>query len=252
MATLARDEEGWWQAEVARIAAQLLLAGKPVRGGGRSAGGGEDRSLSIETARLAAHAPAMQRRLLRYAAEQLGAALDFSATEALRELALTGRASQRCEVAGGVTAERTYREIRLTAHRELRLTAGLAAGSAARASAKGGETAVEYKIPIPGEVAAAGLGLNVRIEVEAPEGVAAVREATLRAWRAGDRVRLRYSSGPRKVKEVLERLHVTGSDRTNWPVLDVGGRVVWMQGVEAEPEPGIAIFVRALRGFPST
>ena len=37
--------------------------------------------------------------------------------------------------------------------------------------------------------------------------------ATLRNWKPGDRVRLRYSSGLRKVKEVLERKHVTGTER---------------------------------------
>jgi tRNA(Ile)-lysidine synthase len=65
--------------------------------------------------------------------------------------------------------------------------------------------------------------------------------ATLRNWKPGDRVRLRYSSGLRKVKEVLERKHVTGTERALWPVLEAGGRVVWMKGVELEPEPGLAI-----------
>jgi tRNA(Ile)-lysidine synthase len=50
-------------------------------------------------------------------------------------------------------------------------------------------------------------------------------------------VRLRYSSGPRKVKEVLERLRVTGTERAVWPVLEIGGRIVWMRGVELEPDP---------------
>jgi tRNA(Ile)-lysidine synthetase-like protein len=67
------------------------------------------------------------------------------------------------------------------------------------------------------------------------------RVATLRNWRPGDRVTLRHSGGERKVKEVLERLRVTGSGRALWPVLDVGGRIVWMQGVELEPEEGIQV-----------
>jgi tRNA(Ile)-lysidine synthase len=45
----------------------------------------------------------------------------------------------------------------------------------------------------------------------------------------------------RKVKEVLERLRVTGNERAVWPVLEVGGRIVWMRGVELEPEPGFMI-----------
>ena len=54
-------------------------------------------------------------------------------------------------------------------------------------------------------------------------------------------MRLRYSSGPKKVKEVLERMKVTGSGRAVWPVLAVEGRIVWMQGVEVEPEGGIRV-----------
>jgi tRNA(Ile)-lysidine synthase len=65
--------------------------------------------------------------------------------------------------------------------------------------------------------------------------------AKLRNWRPGDRVRLRHSGGLHKVKEVLERLRITGSGRALWPVLEVDGRIVWMKGVELEPEPGIGV-----------
>jgi tRNA(Ile)-lysidine synthase len=43
------------------------------------------------------------------------------------------------------------------------------------------------------------------------------------------------------VKEVLERLRVTGTERGFWPVLEVNGRIVWMRGVELEPELGLRI-----------
>ena len=94
MAELARDEEAWWQAELARLAPQILLPGRPARGGGRTAGGGLAAGLALEVNRFAALAPALQRRLLRHAAEQFGVALDFAATEAVRSLALSwpGRA----------------------------------------------------------------------------------------------------------------------------------------------------------------
>src|ERR1035438_9650738 len=51
--------------------------------------------LALEVTRLAALAPAAQRRLLRFAAEQLGAAPDFAATEALRTSAPAGGAGPR-------------------------------------------------------------------------------------------------------------------------------------------------------------
>ena len=232
MAALARDEEAWWQGEMDRLAPQFLLQGRPVRGGGRA---GED-GLGVDVTRLAALAPALQRRLLRYVAEQLGAAPDFAATEELRALALTGRASQRCELAQGLRAERTPRELRLT----------VGAPSAED------ETVPEYSGTIPCEIVAPAFGLRLRIEIAGRPGPAGSRvtnpsiEATLRNWRAGDRVRLRYSGSPRKVKEVLERMKVTGSGRAFWPVLEVGGRILWMQGVELEPEAGIAVVATSL------
>jgi tRNA(Ile)-lysidine synthase len=163
----------------------------------------------------------LQRRLLRHAAGRLGASLDFQATEALRALALESRAGQKRELAHGLRAERTPRELRLTIE----------------ALSGAGEGAVpEYSMAIPGVIEASAFGLRLRMEAAGPRGT-----VTLRNWKPGDRVMLRYSGSPRKVKEVLERLRVTGSSRSVWPVLELAGRIVWMKGVELEPEPGIAI-----------
>jgi tRNA(Ile)-lysidine synthase len=240
MAELARDEEAWWQTELARLSPQLLLPGSPVRGGGRAGGDGLDRLLSIDVTKLAALAPALQRRLLRYAASQLGAAPDFAATEALRTLALTGRAGQKRELAQGLCAERT--------HRELRLTVAAVAASGQRAAG----AIPEYIVAIPGEVVATGFGIRFRIDVtgpvQAPAGQSLLPGTTakLRNWSPGDKVRLRYSSGQRKVKEVLGRLKVTGTSRALWPVLELDGRIIWMPGVELEPEPGINVVATSL------
>jgi tRNA(Ile)-lysidine synthase len=217
MAALARDEEAWWSAEVARLGPQLLLHGRPVRGGGREACGG----LSIDVTRLARLAPALQRRLLRLAAKEMGAAIDFPATETLRSLVLAGRAGQRLELSQGLRVERTARELRL---------------AILPVSPSDTEAAAEYTLSIPGVVT--GFGVRLRIEVTEP---VQCQTATLRNWRPGDRVLLRHSSGPRKVKEILERLHVTGSDRAGWPVLEVDGRILWMKEVEVEPVPEIHV-----------
>jgi len=116
------------------------------------------------------------------------------------------------------------------------------------------DLAAEYTVTIPGEVAAPAFGLRLRIEridaaahvVDPKEKLPAAGVATLRNWRPGDRIRLRHTSAPRKVKEVLERLKVTGSSRALWPVLELDGRIVWMRGVEAETEPGIHIGITSL------
>jgi tRNA(Ile)-lysidine synthase len=233
MAELARDEEAWWQAELARVGPQLLLAGRPVRGGGRAAGGSPEQGIAIDVTRLAALAPALQRRLLRQAVEKLGAGLDFAATEAVRALALTGRAGQKRELAQGLRAERTPRELRL---------------SAGPVSRPRGSAVPEYTVPVPGEVLAPAFGLHLSIEISAAGAAAgaAPRTALLRNWRPGDRARLRYSGSPRKVKEILERLRVTGTERELWPVLELAGRIVWMPGVELEPDPEFVIAARDL------
>lgn len=239
MAELARDEVAWWDAEVSRLAPQLILPGRPVRGGGRASGAGLAAGIALDFMRLAALAPALQRRLLRHAAGQFGVALDFTATQSLRSLALSGRAGQKLELPNGLRAERTPREIQLS----------LGPNSAPR-SKSADRFVPEYNCSIPGQIDAPGFGLLLRIEftTQAPpksgkeiRSGAAPQSVTLRNWRPGDRVTLRYSSGPRKVKEVLERLRVTGSDRSLWPVLEFDGRIVWMKGVELEPDPKILV-----------
>jgi tRNA(Ile)-lysidine synthase len=171
---------------------------------------------------------------LRYAAEQLGAAVDFPSTEALRTMALAGRAGQKLELAQGLRAERTHRELRL------------AVLPVAKAGTAAAESAPEYTVAIPGEILAPAFALRLRIEVMESTGTHEGQTATLRNWKPGDRVRLRHSSGPSKVKEVLERLRVTGSSRAFWPVLELDGRIAWMRGVEVEPEPGIRIEATSL------
>jgi tRNA(Ile)-lysidine synthase len=242
MATLARDEESWWQTELDRLAPQLVLRGRPVRGGGRAS----SEAIALDCTRLASLAPALQRRLLRRAAAELDAEPDFAATEALLNLALNGRASQRLELASGLLAERTPRELRFS------LGSGpigkAALGKAARPAPKsnGAEAQETLDLPIPGQIDAPAFGLTLNIDLDRVKSGSSAATVTLRNWRPGDRVRLRYSSGPRKVKEVLEHLRVTGSDRALWPVLEYQGRLIWMQGVELEPEPGLLITVRPL------
>jgi tRNA(Ile)-lysidine synthase len=126
-AAVARDEEAFWRAEVARVLPQVLLPGKPVRGGGRAVGtAAGEASCAIEIARLAAMPAALRRRVLRTAARSLCAGDDsssrLSSEETAKLLALagfggeggvTGRIGSRLELHGGLRAERSARELRL-------------------------------------------------------------------------------------------------------------------------------------------
>lgn len=112
LATLARDEDAYWQGELVRSLPQLLLPGKPVRGGGRAVSSepGET-SVALEMERLPV-APAYRRRVLRAAARELGVGLNFEQTERL--LAMCGPNGVRRErLTAALRAERSTRELRL-------------------------------------------------------------------------------------------------------------------------------------------
>ncbi len=121
LAELAREEESRWQTELSRLLPQILLSGKPVRGGGRAVSTAPGQSsLSIEIERLRPIDPALRRRVLRAAARQLGARLSFDETERL--LALCGfvtlptvaaRPGSAVHLPDGLRAERSPRELRL-------------------------------------------------------------------------------------------------------------------------------------------
>jgi tRNA(Ile)-lysidine synthase len=126
LAELAREEEARWQTELSRILPQLLLPGKPVRGGGRAVSTTPGQSvISIELDRLRTLDPALRRRVLRAAARQLGARLSFDETSRLLALcgfrpSLSGiaptvaaRTGASLHLANGLRADRSPRELRL-------------------------------------------------------------------------------------------------------------------------------------------
>ena len=126
LAELAREDEARWQSELSRILPQLLLPGRPVRGGGRgvSTASGQPNSVAIEIDRLRALDPALRRRVVRTAARTLGVRLNFDETARLLTLAglLTNpnngdssiaRSGSSLHLAGQLRAQRSPREIRL-------------------------------------------------------------------------------------------------------------------------------------------
>ena len=220
IATIAKDEEQYWQRELDRLLPSLLLPGKAVRGGGRSSSTHPDEaSVAIEVEKLRALLPALRRRVLRAAAEKVGYALNFDQTELLMAMA-AGKAGLRETLAEHVQAERTPRELRLVRLQQERNTAELP----------------EYELPIPGEVIAEAFGFRLIAQVK--ENPVLTSAATLRTHKAGDRVRLRYSSAPKRIKDVLERLKVPVNQRKKWPVLEWQGEIVWIRNASIESSAG--------------
>jgi tRNA(Ile)-lysidine synthase len=107
-ADVARDEEAYWAAEVQKLAPFVLREGKPVRGGGRAHS--HENELAIDIAALLRQSPALQRRLVRMAAEQLGISMDILHVEKAR--AVANAEVNACELPGGWRLERSHRELR--------------------------------------------------------------------------------------------------------------------------------------------
>jgi tRNA(Ile)-lysidine synthase len=226
LATLARDDEAFWQAELSRFLPSMLLPGKAVRGGGRATDPlHADDSLAIEIERLRPLHPALRRRVIRASAGKLGASLDFDATERL--LGLCGlsesapgepfRRGLKLQMEKGLRAERSPRELRLTR----------VDGKSARTRNLDNPTA-EYALPIPGSVEAPDFGIRLEA-VLARQPPVSQPEARLRVCRPGDRVTPRHSRSRLKIGEALRRAKFPVS--SSCPVLEWQGEIIWMPGV---------------------
>jgi len=56
------------------------------------------------------------------------------------------------------------------------------------------------------------------------------QQLRVRNWRAGDRFWPAHTKEPKKIKELLQKRHVTGSQRKLWPVVLRGEEIVWVRG----------------------
>lgn len=220
LAAIARDEESWWETELQRLLPALVLPGRPVRGGGRAVSTHpEEASVGMELDRLRGLAPALRRRVLRAAANQLGCRLDFAQTERLMAMCAADptAGAKKQQLSADLRAERSVRELRLI-----------------REPAKGPSQPdpPSYELPIPGEVTGLGVTVCATLLVDAPSDP--IPPAILRTPRAGDRVQLKHSRRAKPLKEIFERMGIPADARKSWPVVEWQGRIVWMRGAAVE------------------
>ncbi|MEO6966582.1 MAG: tRNA lysidine(34) synthetase TilS [Acidobacteriaceae bacterium] len=254
MAANARAEEEHWQAELDRVLTLLLLPGKPVRGGGRSVSTALGETVvAMEIARLKGLDAGLLRRVLRAAVERLGVELDFDATERLLGIvdpSAPGSAQayskqgkqngKRLELPEGVRVERSARELQFERRLQVFDDPTKPEG---RSRSRAAVQAVEYELPIPGSIDAPAFRSSFTASIVAEDGKGRAPEssadrfpaAQVRAWQPGDRVERMHSRGPKKVKEILNQMRVTGDERTLWPVVVWRGKIVWMRGVGVKP-----------------
>lgn len=218
-AEILAAEEDWLHAEAVKLLPLLSSSGRPVRGGGRKAG--EELSLSVE--KLTAQPVALQRRLVRLSAEELGFELDMPQVE--RALGL--KPGQKLRLTAGWLATRSARELCF-------------APSVSR------QTGYQHPLPLGGAVAVPEMNILVRAQLlpsgaETDRGslsqqtLSASEVLLVRNWRAGDRYRQAHSSSEHKVKELLKQIQPPAEHRPLWPVVEAGGRVVWLMGARNWP-----------------
>jgi tRNA(Ile)-lysidine synthase len=104
----------------------------------------------------------------------------------------------------------------------------------------------EYPLPFPGRAMVPEAGIVVEaVQVNlGTEGAGynpdhlldpalLSKKLTVRNWRPGDRFWPVHTKSPKKIKELLQERHITGTTRKAWPVVVSADEVVWVRGFPA-------------------
>ena len=205
-AEIARAEEEFWDAELARLAPEVLTPTGRLR-----------------VRELLRQPLAVQRRLIRLAGGPVG----FDPVEQVLDFARRGgRAERTLALPSGLAARFAAAEL------------WFEAASGAPNQPEG----YEYRLPVPGHVVIRELQCRITASVQSAQTVAQgynpqqfldpaslAPELCIRNWRAGDRFRPLHSKAPRKLKELLQK--VPASQRQVWPVAVSGDEIVWVRGL---------------------
>ena len=215
----------------------------------------------LEVEQMQACTPALRRRVIRLWLREAGVAetaLDFETIERVSLFTQTGfgrvgrdgsPSRPQTPQRGVPTSECTSRAPRSLGLADgWRIVRGKAAFRVER-SAKQPDRPVKVRLNIPGETIVAGLGLRIRAEVgpgvirargskpgslPASASLSAAawrgRAVYVRTWRPGDRLRLFGLAGSKKVQDILVDAKVPRDARSQLPLIECGGELVWLPG----------------------
>ncbi len=234
IAELARAEESYWAEKIAGIAPGLISHSAPTHATTARAGDPGVESVTIDSELLAAQPLAVQRRLLRFAGEQVQLKLGFEEVERLR-LLLDAHGGSLCELPAGWEARkersRTESSLRIS-----RLPSGMDSRDSERRA-----PAYEYRLRVPGELPIPEAGWLIKLSlVQVTEGHAAANlldpkriesELTVRNWRPGDRYHPLGDEREKKLKVYFQQYRIPPEKRTMWPLAFSNQQLIWAVGM---------------------
>lgn len=207
------------------------------------------RNNAVELAELVRAPLAIQRRVVRLAAIQKGAHLDFAHTERVLDLARS-------------TVSRGERTVELPNGFRAVVAGGMITFTTDAPQAK--SCGFSYLLPIPGEIAIPELGMKLRATLvtsghsggdsdgyndDHKLAVGRLKTPlTVRNWRAGDRFWPAHTRSEKKVKELLQDRRVASREKSLWPVALAADEIVWVRGfavaarqMARENEPAVVL-----------
>jgi len=233
-AEIARGEEEYWQEEVRRVMESAWIPPSIAKVHAHEASGSKKKTLpsggALKLEVLRRLPLALQRRLVRSAAELLELRLEFQHVEGILRVAGDGPKS--------APLPHDWKIVR--AGGELRF-------EPARALETGDVSPeYEYSLSVPGRVEvietstmfeAVAVGMTNSIAGYNPDHLldlaALSTELRVRNWRPGDRFWPAHTKCPTKIKELLQSRHVSLEERKLWPVVVSGEEIVWVRGFPA-------------------
>jgi tRNA(Ile)-lysidine synthase len=235
MATVARDEELYWEST-------LPLHQQPAT---------SHQPLTLRTSQLTTPPPAVARRLIRRAVEAAKGDLrriDFSHVERILEMAGSQDGHDRIQLPG-LEVTRSFDWIRLSP------------GPAAK-------TQQDFELPlnVPGSVELPGSETRITLQVQEKSEIGpacarvvneldwqrltptngALPSLGLRNWRPGDQYRPAGQSKHQKVKFLFQEARIPLWERGNWPIITYNGTIVWSQQFGAAAEFAVSSSTRVV------
>lgn len=254
LARLSREEEVFWAALVEERYASLahetsdgISVGvadllNPLR---RSK---SDLEVSKPNRQISLDPPsrALTERLIRRLYQQLRgncSGLGANHVEQVIHLATRSSSGRRVELPGGIVVERTFNQVCFS-------NQNTSATTASRRETVSSPIAYQYAMALPSANSKSAVSvpeLGIRFSLKLIDWTDSERETTkdsqtfdadslrapliLRNWRPGDAYTPRGRRQPRKLKQMLLAARVPVRRRSDWPVLESGGSVIWARGM---------------------